>query len=81
MIFRTAKRSIRADVVDPQEYQRYQLRVACEDCSHYNPEAEPDSPGGGCTIGYNARNHRRANQLRTYALGGRVGFCRFLELD
>jgi hypothetical protein len=70
-----AKRSIRRDQIRAEDYMRLDLRIACEDCSHFDPQAQR------CTIGYNAANHRRAEQERTYQLGGRVAFCRFIELD
>jgi hypothetical protein len=67
--------SIRLDAVNPQDFMKYNLPFACEDCTHFDRENE------SCTLGYNSRLHRRAEQYRTYCLNGKMALCRFLEID
>ncbi len=70
-----ARASIKKDHPHPQEYLRYPLVSACEDCSHFSDTK------GVCTFGYNAENHKRHRQNHDYDLGGRMAFCRFIEID
>lgn len=67
--------SIKMDSVDPTDYLRYEVLSSCEDCSHFDGAAEQ------CTLGYASGPHRKAEQERTYRLGGRIAFCRFHEID
>lgn len=67
--------SIKKDSVHPSDYLKYDLRFACEDCSHF------DGAKVVCTIGYNPANHLKAVQTHQYQLSGNMAFCRFLEID
>ena len=67
--------SIKMDPVDPRDYLGYVMLSACEDCVHF------DGVSGQCTLGYQVEPHLRAEQERTYRLGGRIAFCRFHEMD
>lgn len=67
--------SIRFDVVNPTDYQKYDFRVACEDCVHFNFE------NSQCTLGYPTKWHRRDFQKYSYELSGKMALCRFMEID
>lgn len=67
--------SIKKDRVNPVDFQKYETRFACEDCSHFDGEKIV------CTIGYNPSHHLRAEQFHQYTLAGNMAFCRFLEID
>lgn len=69
------KPSIKMDSVSPADYTKYVMLSACEDCCHFEEST------GLCTLGYHTEPHRRAEQARTYELGGRIAFCRFHEID
>lgn len=69
------KPSIKLDTVDPRDYAKYIMLSACEDCVHFEVSS------GQCTLGYQTEPHLRAEQERTYRLGGRIAFCRFHEID
>jgi hypothetical protein len=67
--------SIKKDAVKASDYNRFKLPWSCDDCTHFNSENET------CTLGYNANNHRRAQQQFDYELGGHFALCRFQEID
>ena len=67
--------SIKKDPVQAADYNRYKLPWSCDDCTHFNPDKEQ------CTLGYNAANHRRAQQRFEYEMGGHFALCRFQEID
>jgi hypothetical protein len=67
--------SIKFDVINPVDFQRYNFTYCCEQCSHYDPERK------ACTLGYNSKWHRRESQLRQYEVAGSMALCRFLEID
>lgn len=67
--------SIKKDRLHPADFLKYNLRVSCEDCSHF------DSDKIQCTLGYNAANHLKAEQTHQYFLSGSMAFCRFHEID
>lgn len=71
---RRQRKDIRKDRVAPQDWMRYHLRVACEDCSFYSQVQS------ACVIGFNPR-FRRAEQEASFFFSGEVAFCRFLEID
>jgi hypothetical protein len=75
---RTPKRlrpSIRKDAINAADYLKYNFPIACEDCTHFNPENEQ------CTIGYETQHHRHEVQKKSYELSGKVALCRFMEID
>lgn len=75
---RTPKRlrtSIRFDPIHPSDYLKYDIRSACEDCSHF------DFENNRCTLGYDSKWHRKDFQKSSYELTGRMALCRFLEID
>lgn len=67
--------SIKRDRVAAKDYLQYDLRVSCDDCSHF------DSVKEQCTLGYQTAPHRKAEQARQYLLSGSLAFCRFIEID
>jgi hypothetical protein len=67
--------SIFLDPIHPSDFLRLNIAFSCEHCSHFDDENRR------CTIGYNARNHMREKQLKTYELTGRMALCRALEID
>ena len=67
--------SIFLDPIHPHDLLNLNVVFCCEDCSHFDPENLK------CTIGYNAKNHMKERQLKTYELTGRMAICRFLEID
>ena len=69
------RRSVKTDPVSASEFRNFKLIYCCEQCSHFAPETTV------CTLGYNAKNHLRAENLKSYELTGRMAFCRFLEID
>ncbi len=69
------RRSVILDPIHPKDFRELDIIFACEQCSHFAPESQ------SCAIGYDASKHLRAVQLKSYALLGRVAFCRFSEID
>lgn len=67
--------SIKFDGIHPADYLKFDLRLSCEDCTHFNHEAE------SCTLGYVTQWHRKAFQEHSYELTGKVALCRFQEID
>ncbi|MBK9323365.1 MAG: hypothetical protein IPM97_10550 [Bdellovibrionaceae bacterium] len=67
--------SIKKDVVNPRDYLKYDIRSACEDCSHFASETTC------CTLGYNVAPHLKAQQKHDMELSGRMAQCRFHEID
>jgi hypothetical protein len=67
--------SIKKDVVNPHDYLNYDIRSACEDCSHFIAEKVQ------CTLGYNVAPHLKAQQHKDMELSGRMAQCRFHEID
>jgi|GEM_PF-712944 len=65
--------SIRFDTINPSDYLKYDFRMACEDCSHFDGEA--------CSLGYASKWHRRDFQIKSYELSGKIALCRFMEID
>jgi hypothetical protein len=72
---RRLRPSIRFDGVNPGDYQKYEFRFSCEDCSHF------DSASENCTLGYESKWHRKEFQKKSYELSGKMALCRFLEID
>lgn len=71
----SSRRSLILDPIHPRDYRELEITFACEQCSHFAPEA------GLCTIGYEAALHRHDRQVRLYEQTGRMAFCRFMEID
>ncbi len=81
---RRPRRSIKADRVHPSDFIKFIEPVDangrplggffCEACSHYDSITEK------CTLGYRAQ-HKREDQVKVYALTGRVVLCRAIEID
>ena len=69
------KGSIKKDYVHPGDYNKYDSRWSCEDCSHFDAFSE------ACTLGYTSEFHRKSVQEASYALSGKIAFCRFHEID
>lgn len=67
--------SIKRDAVNPKDFQEYNFKFACEECSHFNFENQQ------CSLGYNVQNHLKENLLKMYFLSGKMTFCRFHEID
>jgi hypothetical protein len=71
----SSRRSLILDPIHPRDFRELAFTYSCEQCSHF------DETNEACTIGYDARKHRQADQLRLYDLTGRMAFCRFMEID
>ncbi len=59
--------------VDPQlraDIESFELRYACEDCTHFEPQ------GAGCSLGYLTTPHR----ARAITPGDSIVFCKTFEL-
>jgi hypothetical protein len=69
------RKGIKLDRVDPIDFSKRNPIYCCEQCSHYDPEAD------ACTLGYQARLHKKDIQLQRYYLHGHMAFCRFTEID
>lgn len=69
------RKSIKLDRVDSVDLLYRNMIYCCEQCSHF--DAESDS----CTLGYQARLHKKDIQLKRHALHGHMAFCRFTEID
>lgn len=67
--------SIKKDVVNPHDYLNYDIRSACEECSHFDPLEDR------CTLGFNSAPHRKIQQTHDMELSGRMAQCRFHEID
>ena len=67
--------SIRFDPIHPVDYLKYDFRLACEECTHFNHE------NTDCTLGYNTKWHRKEFQRQSYELSGKMALCRFMEID
>jgi len=69
------RQSIRFDAIHPADYLKYDLKTACEDCTHFCQENKE------CTLGYNSHWHRKEFQKYSFELSGKVALCRFMEID
>lgn len=67
--------SMKKDVVNPYDYLTFDIRSACEECSHFNSVNER------CTLGFNSAPHRKLQQTHDMELSGRMAQCRFHEID
>lgn len=67
--------SIKHDPIHPSDYLKYEIAMACEDCTHFK------SDDATCTLGYHTIHHRRETQKQSYELTGKVAICRFMEID
>ena len=67
--------SIKKDKVSAFDYQNYDHRFSCDECSHFDSETQR------CTLGYISIHHRKEQQTRDYNLSGSLAFCRFHEID
>ncbi len=67
--------SIKRDTVSAHDYNAYDHRWSCDECTHFNSAAET------CTLGYETSHHRLAEQKRSFEISGKIAFCRFHELD
>lgn len=70
-----AKQGIFLDPVNPSDFLNMNMTYCCEQCSHFDPEKDC------CTIGYNANNHKKERQNRSFEISGRMAFCRHMEID
>lgn len=67
--------SIKKDAIRAEDYNRYNMPYACEDCSHFAMTSQT------CTLGFKTEPHLRENQRRSYEMSGHVALCRFQEID
>ncbi|MBL7544366.1 MAG: hypothetical protein JNL11_11160 [Bdellovibrionaceae bacterium] len=67
--------SIKRDRVSAFDYQHYDHRFSCEECTHFNHGQEQ------CTLGYVSSHHRKSQQAHDFELSGSLAFCRFHEID
>lgn len=70
-----SRRGMILDPIHPKDWRELEIIYTCEQCSHFDPIHSQ------CTIGYDAKQHLKETQDRRYELFGRVGFCRFTEID
>jgi hypothetical protein len=68
------RRAIVLDTVQAADLRRFDLRIFCDDCSHFSASK------GLCTFGYPAR-HTRSEQTAHYNLTGKMALCRAIEID
>jgi hypothetical protein len=69
------RKSIKLDRVSPQEFLHRNPIFCCEQCSHYDPVSD------SCTLGYQAKLHKKEIQLQRFYRNGHMAFCRFTEID
>lgn len=69
------RQSIKKDPVQAEDVRQFNLPYACEDCTHFCSKI------GECTLGYDSRPHRKAQQNSDFLLSGKMALCRFLEID
>jgi hypothetical protein len=69
------RRGLILDPIHPKDYRELDIIHCCEQCSHFASGSQ------SCTIGYDAKKHLRATQIKNYELLGKVAFCRFTEID
>ena len=67
--------TIKKEHIHPADYMKYNLPLACENCSHFSSQNET------CTLGYMTTPHLKRNQDHSYSLSGKIAFCRFIEID
>lgn len=72
---RRLRPSIKKDRINPKDYLSLNLKLACEDCSHFS------SQDTRCTLGFNPEPHLRKNVIKDFELSGKTAQCRFLEID
>ncbi len=73
--FKSSRKGIIYDKVNPSDFLKLDITYACEQCTHFDLEEK------ACTFGYNANYHMRAPQLESFSVSGRMAFCRFSEID
>ena len=66
---------VKSDPVSPRDFNQLNIIFACEQCSHF------DGENISCTIGYNAKNHLKETNLKSFHQTGRMAFCRYQEID
>lgn len=72
---RKIRPSIKREKVSAFDYQNYNHRFSCDDCSHFDANLEK------CTLGYPTEPHRKAQQAHEYMMSGTLAFCRSHEID
>lgn len=72
---RKIRPSIKREKVSAFDFQHYNHRFSCDDCSHF------DSIKENCTLGYPTEPHRKAQQTHEFLLSGTMAFCRSHEID
>lgn len=75
---KSARKSIKLDTIRAADFNRFDLRFFCEDCSFFDRRSGPE--GQRCSLGYRAR-HTRAEQLKLYERTGQMALCRAIEID
>ena len=73
--FRSSKRGVIRDPINPGMFNSMNIMYCCEQCSHFDADNE------FCTIGYDASKHLKRVQMHWYNLSGRMAACRFQEVD
>ena len=68
-------RSIIMDAIHPREFNALNIIYCCEQCSYF------DSKKQSCAMGFRVDKHLRAEQLRSYAMNGKMAMCRSQEID
>lgn len=66
---------VKKDPVKAKDFEKLNIMHCCEQCSHF------DGDRIVCTIGYNADNHLKQTNLKSFETSGRMAFCRYQEID
>lgn len=63
------------DEMTLENFQKYNYKSSCEDCSHF------DSKDETCTFGFPTEPFLKRNQLKDIQELGKMAFCRAIEID
>ena len=69
------RKQIIKDPVNPSDFRKFNMVYCCEQCVYFEADRKE------CNIGFKTEHHRKATQLKSYNLSGKMAFCRFLEID
>ncbi len=69
------RRSVIKDPIKASDFNNLNMIFCCEQCSFFEVKNKV------CNFGYHHVPHLYEEQLKSYNMGGKMAFCRFLEID
>ena len=63
------------DRVKASDFNSLDIIYCCEKCTYF------ESSVSKCNLGMKVAPHLKESQMKSYRMGGKFAFCRFLEID